>query len=386
MAYSPVYEGVPFTDFASVTCDTELDDLNLNWREQDLPERFRTKHVHRLHPYLGKFVPQLVEIFLRKYQPRSVLDPFSGSGTTLVEANALGIPSTGYDISPFNCLLSKVKTAEYDVPELEAEIRDIVGRVSLPVQHYDEVVQDTDNEYLRSWFATPARLQLLLFRSLIEDYKHKDLLKVVLSRAARSARHTTHFDLDFPKQPQTEKYYCYKHGRTCQPTDQALRFITRYAWDTLKRVSIFSEMRTAASVEIVCADSRTEELADVDMVLTSPPYVGLINYHEQHRYAYELLNEPMNEDKEIGAAKRGNSELAQRKYLEDMSAVFGNVWNALKPGGVAVVVVHDRKKLYGGMADKLGFAEEAVIKRHVNRRTGRRSDDFYESVLVWRKG
>ncbi|GEM_PF-3505243 len=30
-------------------------------------EKNRTKHVHRLHPYLGKFIPQLVEMFLRRY-------------------------------------------------------------------------------------------------------------------------------------------------------------------------------------------------------------------------------------------------------------------------------------------------------------------------------
>ena len=48
----------------------------------------RTKHVHRLHPYLGKFIPQLVEVFLRKYFKRGdiILDPFSGSGTTLIKS------------------------------------------------------------------------------------------------------------------------------------------------------------------------------------------------------------------------------------------------------------------------------------------------------------
>ncbi|MGQ9848402.1 MAG: DNA methyltransferase [Bacteroidales bacterium] len=47
----------------------------------------RTKHVHRLHPYLGKFIPQLVEVFLKKYfkKGNTILDPFSGSGTTLIE-------------------------------------------------------------------------------------------------------------------------------------------------------------------------------------------------------------------------------------------------------------------------------------------------------------
>ena len=92
---------------SSVNPDTSLSSLNLNWREKDLPERERTKHVHRLHPYLGKFIPQLVEIFLRKYfKPgQTVLDPFGGSGTTLVQANELGVNSVAYDISAFNVLL-----------------------------------------------------------------------------------------------------------------------------------------------------------------------------------------------------------------------------------------------------------------------------------------
>jgi hypothetical protein len=52
---------------SKITAKTPLESLNLNWSEKDLPEKMRTKHVHKLHPYLGKFIPQLVEIFLRKY-------------------------------------------------------------------------------------------------------------------------------------------------------------------------------------------------------------------------------------------------------------------------------------------------------------------------------
>src|SRR3990172_12376423 len=126
---SKQYKQTPLVNFASVNLYTKLDDLNLNWRERDLPEMERTKHVHRLHPYMGKFIPQLVEIFLRKYRPRLVYDPFCGSGTTLVEANALGIDSIGTDISIFNVMLSKVKTADYNIPLLEKEIHDILNRL-----------------------------------------------------------------------------------------------------------------------------------------------------------------------------------------------------------------------------------------------------------------
>src|SRR4029079_6858090 len=86
-------------------------DLELSWTEAELPERERTKHVHRLHPYLGKFVPQLVEGFLRRYfaPGQRILDPFAGSGTTLVECSTYGTNSTGIDISAFNVLLARVK-------------------------------------------------------------------------------------------------------------------------------------------------------------------------------------------------------------------------------------------------------------------------------------
>jgi len=160
------YNQQPLTDFASVKPETRLDTLNLNWRENDLPEYQRTKHVHRLHPYLGKFIPQLVEIFLRKYKPKLVYDPFAGSGTTLVEANALGIDSIGTDISIFNVLLSKVKTADYDIPLLEKEICDILKRLDAYKSKFskDEKVNklfSTKNEYIQKWFAPNTQKELL---------------------------------------------------------------------------------------------------------------------------------------------------------------------------------------------------------------------------------
>ncbi len=62
--------------------------------------------MHRLHPYLGKYVPQLVEVFLRRHvEPgQAVVDPFAGSGTTLVECAAFGAGAAGVDVSAFNAL------------------------------------------------------------------------------------------------------------------------------------------------------------------------------------------------------------------------------------------------------------------------------------------
>ena len=383
------YKQKPLTDFASINPHTDLHVLNLNWRERDLPEFVRTKHVHRLHPYLGKFVPQLVEIFLRKFKPCVVYDPFCGSGTTLVEANALGIDAIGTDISVFNVLLSKAKTAKYDTGALERDIYDILRRLSTYKTKFEDDARvrkmlSTDSRYLNEWFADQTRRELLCYSKLIKDYKYQDLMRIILSRSARSARLVTHFDLDFPKKPQCKPYFCYKHGRTCSPVQEAYKFLHRYTIDTLERVKEFATIQTGADVKVIHGDSREVSLPNgIDMVFTSPPYVGLIDYHEQHRYAYELLGLKNNEIREIGAAKDGHSENARQKYINGINQVLQHTREHMAPKGIMVIVVHDKCNLYD--PSKIGFKAVGRVERHVNRRTGRRSGAFYESILIWQK-
>lgn len=383
---------------ASITPKTPLSQLNLNWRERDLPERERTKHVHRLHPYLGKYIPQLVEIFLRKYfrREQTVLDPFAGSGTTLVQANELGMNAIGYDVSAFNILLARAKTHHYNLKLVRHEILDIIDKVNESTQprlnqlsiwggNGEAIKTNTDSEYLRQWFAPPALHELLTYRELIRNYEYQDLLKIILSRSARSARLTTHFDLDFPKAPQAEPYWCYKHSRTCMPTETAYQFLERYSFDTIRRLEEFASVQTTAKVSIYHGDSRHEDIPNVDGVMTSPPYVGLIDYHEQHRYAYELLGLEDRREAEIGAASQGSSRKAQHEYQKAIAQVFRRACDSMPSGGYLIVVAGDKHELYDGISELCGVEVEAVLRRHVNRRTGRRSGEFYESVFIWRK-
>ncbi len=383
------YKRTPLTDFAKVNSRTNLNSFNLNWREKDLPEKLRTKHVHRLHPYMGKFVPQLAEIFLRKFKPKLVYDPFCGSGTTMVEARALGIDSIGADISIFNVLLSKAKTDEYDLEQLDWEIYDILEKLSKHREDFSKKGKanklfTSNNKYLKEWFALQTRKELLCYKHLIQDYTYQDLLKIILSRSARSARLVTHYDLDFPKKPQKKPYQCYKHGRICAPVQEAYKFLRRYSIDTLRRIKEYDQIKKNTEVKVIHGDSRTVNLPKgIDMVITSPPYIGLIDYHEQHKYAYELLGLENNEKQEIGSAKRGRSKVAQKKYIEGINQVFLHTRESMSKDGIIVVVVNDQHNLYD--PSQVGCKSIGRIERHVNRRTGRRNGAFYESILIWKK-
>ncbi|MDX6515173.1 MAG: hypothetical protein QOH73_839 [Gaiellaceae bacterium] len=365
---------------------TELDaDLDLSWSEQQLPERERTKHVHRLHPYLGKFVPQLVEALLDRYfaPGEHVLDPFAGSGTTLVQALESGLDATGIDVAAFNCLLVDVKTRPYNLFTLEHELREACARLEA---FEGKRPPKGTSPYVRRWFAPQAAAELLFFRDLIEEAEHADVLRVVLARAARSARRTAHFDLDFPRAPQMEPYWCFKHKRECHPVETARQFLRRYALDTVARVKEFHRVRARDRVATMHhGDARELELRErFDGIVTSPPYPGLIDYHEQHRYAYELLGLEDRRALEVGAAVGGTSRAALAAYSDGIVAVLENARRSLSPGAPVCIVVNDRRELYPEILERAGLRLEKRHRRHVNRRTGRRAGEYFEDVLVAR--
>ncbi|MGQ9880600.1 MAG: DNA methyltransferase [Armatimonadota bacterium] len=311
-------------------------------------------------------------MFLRKFfaPGQTMLDPFVGSGTTLVQANDLGIHPVGYDISAFNVLLCKAKTAEYDLALVQNEILDILEctrratqkaepQLSLLFEHQADYTPSTlggDTEYLIYWYAPRALQELLTYRSFIDtgEYRYKHLLEIILSRAARSARLTPHHELDFPKQPQREPYRCHQHGRTCEPTDSAYKSLHRYSLDTIRRIREFALVRTSARVEVYHADSRTAQFPPVDGVFTTPPYVGLIDYHEQHACAYHLLGLQDLREGDIGAAANGSSERAKAQYVQDIVTVFRNAMQVMPPGGRLIVVANDKYRLTQPLPNRWG--------------------------------
>src|SRR3989338_1368961 len=162
-------------------------DLNWHLSFDHLREKDTTKHVHRLHPYKGKFIPQLAEYFLdshlNDYKKQiffksgdTILDPFMGSGTTLVQSSELELNSIGIDISGFNCMISKVKLDEYDIFKLSHTLKNGLSQtVNFSNKDFDNSF-DTElkeklNEFNKRFFPNPD-FKDMVFKKEIEEEKY----------------------------------------------------------------------------------------------------------------------------------------------------------------------------------------------------------------------
>ena len=174
-------------------------DLELSWSERELPQRERTRHVHGLHPYLGKFVPSSSRR--------------SSTATSAGSARARSLRRVGNDARPGARERPRRDRRRHRRVQLPAHARQDAALQPLLARSATCATaairrcrarrrRGAGEAFLRTWYAPQAAADLKAFRALLDDYEHAHVLRVVLARAARSARLTTHFDLDFPQAPQ----------------------------------------------------------------------------------------------------------------------------------------------------------------------------------------
>lgn len=430
-----------------------------------------TKHIHRLHPYKGKFIPQLAEYFLDLHvdelkrntyfkENDIIIDPFCGSGTTLCVANELGINAIGIDVSAFNVKLSNAKIRSYNLDLLKYELEKIISSLETYVNNsnillFDEelsrqlsffnanyfpaktykrkiILKEIDElEYSKDklekiavvyinlinkygvdisieetgnfsdiWFVKSIREEIAFLKRQISQAPHElyDILSIILSRTARSCRATTHSDLATLIKPVNDVYYCSKHGRICKPLFTTLKWFKSYAKDTIKRLQQFNEIRTDSKQVCIHANSMDadiiSELEHVDSefvslvcrdkiagIFSSPPYVGMIDYHEQHAYAYDILELERNDKLEIGKLADGQSKFAQNKYVTDIAQVLINMKKYFKDDYNIFLVANDKYDLYPLIANMAQMSIVNRFERPVINRAEKDKNRYNESIF-----
>ncbi len=276
-----------------------------------------------LYPWRGQFSPGLVELLLEVYARKGtiVLDPFMGSGTTLFQAARRGLECYGAEVNPAAVQLAgMVRFANADE---HTRKRTFASAEQLLEKHIDGFLPAN---LFRQHIVDKGKISLTTaVKELLGDAAGDPLLHNLLTTSVMLAMS------DGEELEAETLYKAYSRNR-----------------------SIVSKIPVSSNAcKVFMSDARDLPLSDqsVDLVITSPPYINVFNYHQNYRKAMELMGwYPLEiAQSELGSNRkhRGNRFMTVVQYCMDLTRVCQELRRVLGPGGVAVFIIGRESRVRG---------------------------------------
>lgn len=340
-----------------------VDRTSLPQSSLDIARRVRTN----LFPWTGQFSPQLVQQLLEAYAPRSgvVLDPFVGSGTSLIESARLGLAAYGSEINPAATILSQV----YEMVNMDSS------------QRADAL--DATRERLFDAIGSP-------YGPLFGDHPpgpaDRAALEAALVRLWRDSA------------PGITRTLAAALVVLCDFHRKHLKADTIHkTWFRLEG-TVRSLPESPHPIVVSHADARAlpVDSGTIDMVLTSPPYINVHNYHQQFRRSVEALDWDILSlaRSEIGSNRqnRANRFLTVIQYSLDMALALRELARVVRSGARLILVVGRESFVRGGRFFNGELVAEIAVRcigMTIERRQermfrNRYGTDIYEDILHFR--
>lgn len=344
----------------------EIDD-RWTFRKVDTKE-----YTHGYHIYPAMMIPQIARTLIEEYSPKgkfeTILDPYMGSGTTLVEAAVKGVNSIGTDLNPLARMMSKVKTTHYNENLIKAQFVEILFQLSF---YTPSKVLNCNFEHISNytyWYAEDILLKLSYLHQLIDEYaKDSDFFRLILAEIVR--------EVSFTRNGEFKRFRMSK-DRIANYHPKPFELFKKKAERNIAGLCEYNKITYRTNVTICDFNSTYGIPCDIitegaiDMVVTSPPYGDsrtTVAYGQFSRWANEwfgfdnaksLDNELMGGSKcrevKFNSSELTNSLLAIQNldenrywevvsFLNDYSHSIQNVSNTVRIGGRVCYVVGDRR-------------------------------------------
>lgn len=246
-------------------------------------------YTHCIHKFPSKFIPQVPRWGILRYTKpgEKVLDPFCGSGTTLVEARLLNRNSYGLDIDPLSKLITKVKFTPLNISKLDREAK----RILEDIKSTNRMFKLPQIPNMQHWFTETAARDLSIIKHFVYEIDNEDIrdfFKICFSSIIRKSSNAD---------DQSQKTYVSRKVIK-KPSPPKLLFekiLTRYV-DAMKLyVKNCAKNVISKIIEYDAKDIKVSEISKknkhpIDLAITSPPYITAVDYMLVMKLEYYWLD------------------------------------------------------------------------------------------------
>lgn len=312
------------------------------------------KTIHNIHPYPAKFIPELPRQLIESLGVKEggvVMDPFCGSGTSLVVAQELGYKSVGVDLNPIACLISKVKT--HALPANLVELAINIAESSLSNNPTLDSVEHIPN--IDHWFMKDIQVRVLALKEEISKIEHetaKEALNLCLSSIL----------VRVSNQDSDTRYAAVEKSITAK--DVTTNFVNA----VLNLVKAKTSQASEAEAHVINNDIlavKKEDIRDqAGLVITSPPYPNAYEYWLYHKYRMFWLDfDPLAvKEKEIGARAHffKKNHHTEENFYHQMKETLNLLREVMLDGAYAAFVV-GRSKIHGKIVNNAEIIKNAAL-------------------------
>jgi len=343
---------------------------------------------HSIHPYPCKFIPQIPNTLIQELSSigDTVMDPFAGSGTTLVEALRLGRNAIGIDANPLSALICKVKSTKIqdkDAQVLSGLADDFINRGQCIGSKQLEIFADTESDlaiepdlkidpWIYDWFARHVIHELAQIKGRclsLGSTRTRDLALLAFSSII----------VTVSMQDSDTRYV--RRGKNIGKGDTFRKFGSALHQAVIKQLEFSEELDRNVTSTVISANLLDQpEVPKYDLLVCSPPYPNAFSYHLYHRSRMLWLGmDPVPfKQKEIGShrkySSKGKNAATKETFEKELELVLAWISKYLRDDRHACFVIGDstirgkkvrNDELLIDVAEKVGFVTEANISRNL---------------------